>query len=61
MGRFVYLFCHEMVEPATLMPSLHMAYDELTAIVRCLNSHFRTISVQRSYDIVRFLGVIGSS
>ena len=44
-----------------IMPSLHLAYDELTAIVRCLNSHFRTISVRRSYDIVRFLGVIGSS
>ena len=44
-----------------LMPSLHLAYDELTAIVRCLNSHFRTISVRRSHDIVRFLGVVGSS
>ena len=44
-----------------LMPSLHLAYDELTAIARCLNSHFRTISVRRSYDIVRFLGVVGSS
>ena len=30
--------------PETVMPSLHLAYDELTAIVRCLNSHFRTIS-----------------
>ena len=36
------------------MPSLYLAYDELTAIVRCLN-------VRRSYDIVRFLGVLGSS
>ena len=44
-----------------LMPSLHLVYDELTAIVRCLNSHFRAISVRRSYDIVRFLGVVGSS
>ena len=41
-----------------LMSSLHLAYDELPAIVRCLNSHFR---VRRSYDIVRFLGVVGSS
>ena len=31
------------------MPSLHLAYDEFTAIVRCLNSHFRAISVRRSY------------
>ena len=38
------------------MPSLHLAYDELTAIVRCLSSHFRAISVRRSYDIARFLG-----
>ena len=44
-----------------LMPSLHLVNDELTAIVRCLNSHFRAISVRRSYDIVRFLGVVGSS
>ena len=44
-----------------LMPSLHLAYDELTAIVRCLNSHFRAISVRRPYNIVRFLGVVGSS
>ena len=43
------------------MPSLHLAYDELTAIVRCLNSHFRAISVRRSYDIVQFWGVVGSS
>ena len=43
------------------MPSLHLAYDELTAIVRCLNSHFRAISVRRSYEIVRFLGVVESS
>ena len=26
------------------MPSLHLACDELTAIVRCLNSHFRAVS-----------------
>ena len=39
-----------------IMPSLHLVYDELTAIVRCINSHFRAISVRRSYDIVRFLG-----
>ena len=30
------------------MPSLQLAYDELTAIVRCLNSQFRAISVRRS-------------
>ena len=29
-----------------VMPSLHLAYDELTAIVRCLNFHFRAISVR---------------
>ena len=45
----------------TIMPSLHLAYDELTAIVRCLNSYFRAISVRKSYDIVRFMGVVGSS
>ena len=28
---------------------LHLAYDQLTGIVRCLNSHFRTISVRISY------------
>ena len=39
-----------------LMPSLHLAYDELTAPVRCLNSHFREASVRRQYDIVRFHG-----
>ena len=44
-----------------LMPSLHLVYDELPAIVQCLNSHFRAISVRRSYDIERFLGVVGSS
>ena len=46
---------------SVLMPSLHLAYDELTAIVRCLNSYFRAIAVRRSYDIVRFSGVVGSS
>ena len=34
---------------------LHLVYDELTAIVRCLNSRFRAISVRRSNDIVCFL------
>ena len=43
------------------MPSLHLAYDELTAIVRCLNFNFRAISVRTSYDIVRFLGVVAST
>ena len=43
------------------MPSLHLVYDEVTAIVLCLNSHFRAIFVRRSHDIVRFLGVVGSS
>ena len=43
------------------MPSLHLAYDELTAIVRCLNSHFRAISVRRSYDIRWFLVVVAST
>ena len=49
------------LEVVEIMPSLHLAYDELTAIVRCLNFHFRAISVRRSYDIVRFLGLVGSS
>ena len=43
---------------ALLMPSLILAYDELTAIVRCLNSHFRTISVLRT-EIVRYRTFIG--
>ena len=34
------------------MPSLHLVYDELTAIVRCLNSHFRT-------EIVRYRTFFG--
>ena len=38
------------------MPSLHLAYDDLTVPVRCLNSHFRAVSVRRPYDIVRFHG-----
>ena len=37
------------------MPCLHLACDELTAIVRCLNSHFHAVSVRKLYDIVRFL------
>ena len=36
----------------SLMPSLHLAYDELTAIVRRLNSHFRT-------EIVRYRTFLG--
>ena len=28
----------------SLMPSLHLAYDELTAFLRCINSHFVTKS-----------------
>ena len=38
------------------MPSLHLAYDELTELVQCLNFHFRQASVQRPYNIVRFHG-----
>ena len=44
----------------SVMPSLHLACDELTMIVRCLNSNFRAVSIRRPYDIVRFLGVAGS-
>ena len=40
----------------TVMPSLHLAYDESTTTVRCLKSHFRAIYVRRSHDIVRFHG-----
>ena len=48
-----------------LMPSLHLAYDELTGIVRCLNSHFRTIIVRyRTFldlrtEIVRYRTFLG--
>ena len=38
-----------------LMPSLHLACDELTVIVQCLNSHLCAVSVRRLYDIVQFL------
>ena len=43
-----------------VMPSLHFACDDLTTIVRCLNSNYRAVSVRRPYDIVRFLDVVGS-
>ena len=39
-----------------IMPSLHLACDELTAIIRCLNSHFCAVSERRPCDIVRFFG-----
>ena len=38
------------------MPSLHLANDELTDPVQCINSHFHVASVQRSYNIVRLHG-----
>ena len=46
-------------ENVIILP-LHLACDELTAIVRFLNSHIRAVSIQRPYDSVRFLGVLGS-
>ena len=44
---------------SVLMPSLRLACDELTAIIRCLNSHFRAVSVWRPYVIVRYRTVFG--
>ena len=38
------------------MHNLHLACDELTVPVQCLNFHFRAASERRPYNIVRFHG-----
>ena len=35
------------------MPSFHLACDDLTAPIQCLNSRSGTVSVRRTYDIER--------
>ena len=55
------LFIHKTKRiKASVMPSLHLACDELTAIIMMPKFHFHVVSVRRPYDIVRFLGVVGS-
>ena len=34
---------HSALMLTHILPSLHLAYDELRAIRRCLNSHFRAV------------------